>query len=79
MRSVMLFAVPVLAGVAGAVAPLAVAAVRTGASRLTASVGSGALKGVAATAASSARTVESTGTGKALIKRWDGRTSAHHL
>jgi len=36
-------------------------------------------RGVAATSASNARTVGSTGTGKALIKRWNGRTSAHHL
>lgn len=79
-RSVMFFAVPLLlAGAVSGVAALAVATVRTGASRLTASVGSGALKGVAATSASNAWAVGSTGTGKAPLKRWNGRTSAHRL
>ena len=45
----------------------------------TASAGSGALKGVAATSASNAWAAGSTGTGKALVKRWNGRTSTHRL
>lgn len=44
-----------------------------------ASVGSGVLKGAAAMSASNAWAVGSTGTGKVLIERRNGRTSAHRL
>ena len=75
-RSVMLLAVSLLlAGVASGVAPLVATAAQTGPPGPAASFStSGALKGVAATSATNAWAVGSTGTGRTLIVHWNGKT-----
>ena len=72
-RSVRLLAVPLLlAGVVAGISPVAAAARAGSPGPAAAFTISGALSGVAATSATNAWAVGSTGSGKALIVRWNG-------